>query len=139
MRDGDKQAELQKNNSIVLGSLGTAAIQGDVREIARYKERTRADQPETSRQEMKKQVVNRPSEKEQKEEINLSHNSLSSEINPNPTGTGHSGDGTNHNIGGDRLSLIAASPADNPDKSEKLSAGAEKINPGNLFNQIPQF
>src|SRR5665213_1234047 len=28
VRDGNKQAELQKNNSIVLRSLGTAAIQG---------------------------------------------------------------------------------------------------------------
>ncbi|HZK62750.1 MAG TPA: hypothetical protein VFC34_01325 [Puia sp.] len=128
VRDGNKQAELQKNNSILPDSSGTTAIEEDPGEIAGYKERTRADQLETSRQEMKKQVVNRPSEKDQKEEINLSHNSISSEINPNPTGTGHAGDGTNHNIGADRSSLIAASPADNPDKSEKLSAGAEKIN-----------
>lgn len=128
--DGDKQAELQKNNSILPGSSGTTAIQGDARQIARYKKGTRADKPEPSGQEIKKQLVNRASEKEQKEEINLPHDSLSSEINPNPAGTRHSGDGTNHDTGDDRSSLIAASPADSPDKSEKLSTRAEKNNSG---------
>jgi hypothetical protein len=126
--NGNKQAVPQKNNSILPDSSGAAATEEDPREIARHKERTRADQLEASGQEMKKQVVNRPPEKEQKEEINLSHTSLSSEINPDPTG--YSGDGTKHNIGADHSSPIAASPADNADKSEKPSAGAEKINPG---------